>query len=47
MGDIPTIKVKKGERVITINQSDLKRFTAEGWMPVEVKKEKKDDDAKS
>lgn len=47
MSDIPTVKVKKGDSVITINQSDLRRFAAEGWKPVEAEKKAKDDDAKS
>ncbi len=32
MGDsIPTIKVKKGERTITINEADKAKFFADGW----------------
>ena len=31
MGDIPTIKVKKGERTITINEADKAQFFADGW----------------
>lgn len=32
MGDmIPTIKVKRGERTLTINEADKAQFFADGW----------------